>query len=72
MRPRGPGKPNYMPPDKVRAKVLEALPVQLPHAASTMRAQAQHPLAAAGLPEETLEQVLLAARHLPADGLPKT
>lgn len=72
MRPRYPGKPNYMPPEKVRAKVLEALPVQLPHAASMLRAQVEHLvserelLAAAGLPDWTLEQVLLAVHQPPS------
>lgn len=71
VRPRYLGKPRYMPPGKVLEKVHEALPVQLPHAASALRAQVERHaserelLEAAGLPGWTLEQVLTEV-HMPA------
>lgn len=71
VRPRYQGKPRYMPPDKVLEKVHEALPVQLPHAASSLHAQVERHCSerdlvdAAGLPGWTLEQIL-AEVHLPA------
>lgn len=70
VRPRYPGKPKYMPPEKVLEKVHEALPVQIQHAASEIRSRVQDLvserdlLAAAGHPGWTLEQLLLAV-HLP-------
>lgn len=71
MRPRYQGKPRYMPAEKVLEKVVAALAVQLPHAASALRSQVEHLasegdlVAAAGLPGWTLEQIL-EELHLPA------
>lgn len=71
VRPRYPGKPNYMPPAKVLEAVHAALAVQLPHTAAAVRAHVEgfvserEMLAAAGLPGWTLEQLLLEI-HAPA------
>lgn len=71
VRPRYPGKPNYMPPDKVREKIHEALPVQLQVAAGQLRAAigARVPIetvmTAAGAPGWSLEQVI-GEVHMPA------
>lgn len=64
VRPKYPGKPNYMPPDKVREKVHEALAKQLPVASGELRrilgdgVRMDSVLASAGTPGWTLEQVI--------------
>ena len=71
LRPRYPGKPNYMPPARVREKVVAGLPSAVRTAAGAI-AQQLRPLVrqadlmdAAGLAGWTLEQALSEV-HLPA------
>lgn len=71
LRPKYPGKPNYMASETVREKVIQALPHAIPRAAAYIEEELaplvgrNRLIEAAGLPGWTLEQVLEEA-HLPA------